>query len=64
MKLAVANSIKVSCDICGDEMKKQGDTYACYSCKHMLYESEISDHQVTLTEESQDESIPRGVLQQ
>lgn len=63
MKLVVSNSIEVSCDICGDEMKKQGDTYACYPCKHMLYESEISDHQVKLAEESQDESILRGVLQ-
>jgi len=63
MELVVSNSFKVSCDICGDEMKKQGDTYACYPCKHMLYESEISDHQVKLTEEIQGEPILRGVLQ-
>ena len=55
--------MEVSCDICGDEMKKQDDIYACYPCKHVLYESEISDHQVKLTEESQDEPVLRGVLQ-
>jgi len=31
----------VRCDICQDPMKKQGDTYACYPCKHILYESEL-----------------------
>jgi len=62
MELAVSNSIKVSCDICGDEMKKQGDTYACYPCKHMLYESEISDHQVKLNEESLDERHTRDAV--
>jgi tRNA(Ile2) C34 agmatinyltransferase TiaS len=51
MELVTSNKIEVSCDICGEEMKKSGDTWACYPCKHMLYESEVSDHQVTIIEE-------------
>ena len=35
------NKVEVSCDICGDKMQKQGDIYACYPCKHMIYESEL-----------------------
>ncbi len=31
----------VKCDICGDAMLKQDDVYACYPCKHMIYESEL-----------------------
>jgi hypothetical protein len=31
----------VKCDICGDAMQKQADVYACYPCKHMIYESEL-----------------------
>jgi len=31
----------VKCDICGESMLKQGDVYACYPCKHMIYESEL-----------------------
>lgn len=31
----------VKCDICGDKMQKQADVYACYPCKHMIYESEL-----------------------
>jgi len=47
---SVSNKIVVSCDICGERMLKQADTYACYPCKHMLYESELSqyDSQVTV----------------
>ncbi len=41
MKLVVNNRVDVSCDICGDKMQKQGDVYACYPCKHMIYESEL-----------------------
>lgn len=41
MELVVSNNIKVSCDICGETMQKQGDTYACYPCRHMIYESEL-----------------------
>ena len=33
--------IEVKCDICGDKMQKQADVYACYPCKHMIYESEL-----------------------
>ena len=33
--------VEVNCDICGDRMLKQGDVYACYPCKHMIYESEL-----------------------
>ena len=32
---------EVSCDICGDPMQKQADVYACYPCKHMIWESEL-----------------------
>lgn len=32
---------EVRCDICGDPMQKQADVYACYPCKHMIYESEL-----------------------
>ena len=32
---------EVNCDICGDPMQKQADVYACYPCKHMIYESEL-----------------------
>ena len=47
---SVSNEIVVSCDICGERMLKQADTYACYPCKHMLYESELwmYDSQVTV----------------
>ena len=47
---SVSNKIEVSCDICGQRMLKQADTYACYPCKHMLYESELwmYDSQVTV----------------
>lgn len=38
------NKIEVSCDICGDAMKKQADVYACYPCKHMIWESELSNY--------------------
>lgn len=41
MELVVSNNIKVSCDICGETMQKQGDVYACYPCRHMIYESEL-----------------------
>jgi hypothetical protein len=41
MRLEVSNKFTVHCDICGDAMLNQGDTYACYPCKHMLYESEL-----------------------
>jgi tRNA(Ile2) C34 agmatinyltransferase TiaS len=56
MELVVSNSIKVSCDICGETMQKQGDTYACYPCKHMLYESELYQYpaQVTIVKEQAD----------
>ena len=56
MELVVSNSIKVSCDICGETMQKQGDTYACYPCKHMLYESELYQYpeQVTIVKEQKD----------
>ena len=33
--------VVVNCDICGDAMKKQADVYACYPCKHMIWESEL-----------------------
>ena len=33
--------IEVKCDICGDKMQKQADVYACYPCKHIIYESEL-----------------------
>ena len=48
--------VEVSCDICGDKMDKQGDTYACYPCKHMLYESELYQYpaQVTIVKEQAD----------
>jgi hypothetical protein len=52
MEVVANNKIEVSCDICGEGMKKQGDTWACYPCKHMLYESEVCDHQVTIIEEN------------
>ena len=41
MRLEVSNRFDVHCDICGDVMAKQADTYACYPCKHILYESEL-----------------------
>jgi len=41
MRLEVSNRFDVHCDICGDVMRKQADTYACYPCKHILYESEL-----------------------
>lgn len=60
MELVASNSIKVSCDICGETMLKQGDTYACYSCKHMLYESELYQYpaQVTIVKEKEDALRP------
>ena len=45
--------VVVKCDICGDAMKySQGvdDTsknlgvYSCYPCKHMIWESELSNY--------------------
>jgi hypothetical protein len=47
---SVSNKIEVRCDICGDLMVEQADTYACYPCKHMLYESELwqYDSQITV----------------
>ena len=43
----------VKCDICGDVMQKQADVYACYPCKHMIYESELylNDANVEVREE-------------
>ena len=40
MQTATKYSV-VNCDICGDRMKKQNDVYACYPCKHVVYESEL-----------------------
>ena len=51
MEIVESNKIKVSCDICGEEMKEQAYTWACYPCKHIIYESEVCDHQVTIIEE-------------
>ena len=36
-----SNTFDVRCDICGDPMQKQADVYACYPCKHMIWESEL-----------------------
>jgi hypothetical protein len=48
--------IEVKCDICGDKMQKQADVYACYPCKHMLWESELSNYaeHVTIVKEEED----------
>lgn len=36
-----SNKFDVHCDICGEPMQKQADVYACYPCKHMIWESEL-----------------------
>ena len=52
MEVVANNKIEVSCDICGEEMKHEGEMWVCYLCRHMLYESEVCDHQVTIIEEN------------
>lgn len=54
----------VKCDICGDAMQKQNDVYACYPCKHVIYESElylndanVEVHVIGATKEEMDGSL-------
>lgn len=41
----ISNKFDVRCDICGDPMQKQADVYACYPCKHMIWESELYQYE-------------------
>ena len=51
MEVVADNKIEVRCDICWEPMQPGTGVWACYTCKHMLYESEVCDHQVTIIEE-------------
>ena len=53
------SKVEVSCDICGETMQKQGGTYACYPCKHMLYESELYQYPAQVTIVKEDKSALR-----
>jgi hypothetical protein len=48
-----SNTFTVHCDICGDQMQKQADVYACYPCKHMLWESELHQYEGVIKHEAQ-----------
>jgi hypothetical protein len=49
---SVSKTFEVRCDICNDQMVPVGpsDSYACYPCKNLIYESELwqYDSQVTV----------------
>jgi hypothetical protein len=56
MQSVASNKVEVSCDICGDKMQKQSDVYACYPCKHMIWEADLYKYptQVSVVKEQVD----------
>ena len=53
LRLVVSNKFTVHCDLCGEAMTKQADVYACYPCRHMLWESEIAQYDVRISNEQE-----------